>query len=166
LWQEVMKPLLEHEGTSRSQVDRIWASSSRTCFTGVFTIHPDLLPQPHSFISTSLLHCLWASLGYLFQLSVRFFVIWLACKLAISVFLHQLQGHLSPSSSGHPPDILGLWNSSIRSMVRVICIWRVLGLSGKPVPMSALSAYPPSCTDPPMLPSGAFSVSPTSIDIQ
>jgi hypothetical protein len=136
------------------------------CFTGVLTVHPDLLPQLHSVVSTSPLHCLWAYLGYIFQLSVCFFMIWLVCKLAISVFLHQLQGHLSPSSSGHPPDILGLWNSFKISTVGHACIWRVLGSSGKPVPMSALPAYPPSCTDPPMLPSGAFSVSLTSSDVQ
>jgi hypothetical protein len=100
------------------------------CFTGILTVHPDLLPQTtfcHLCLSSALP---LGILDYIFQLSVRFFMIWLACKLAISVFLHQLQGHLSPSSSGHPPDILGLWNSSISSMVRVICIWRVLGLSG------------------------------------
>ena len=136
------------------------------CFTGVLTIHSDLLRQLHSAFSTSLLHCLWTYLGYLFQLSVRFFMVWLACKLAISVFLHQLQGHLFPSSSGHPPYILRLWNSSTISTVGLTCIWRVLGCSGKPVPMSALPAYPPSYTDPPMLPSGAFSVSPTSSDVQ
>src|SRR6266478_9599849 len=100
------------------------------CFTGVFTIHSDLLPQPHSVTPTSLLHCLWASLGYIFQLSVRFFVIWQACKLAISVFLHQLQGHLSPSSSRLPEGILWLKNLSNSSTVGLTCIWRVLGSSG------------------------------------
>ena len=130
------------------------------------TIHPDLLPQPHSVISTSLLHYLWAYLGYIFQLSVRFFMVWLACKLATSVFLHQLQGHLSLSSSRLPEGILWLLTLSTSSMVRVTCTWRVLGCSGKPVPMSALSAYPPSCTDSPMLLLGAFSVLPTSSDVQ
>jgi hypothetical protein len=62
--------------------------------------------------------------------------------------------------------VICLWNLSTSSMVRVICIWRVLGCSGKPVSMSALPAYTPSCTDPPMLPSGAFSVSPTSSNVQ
>ena len=47
------------------------------CFTGVFMIHLDLLPQPHSAFFTSLLHCLWASLDYIFQLSVHFYG-WLA----------------------------------------------------------------------------------------
>jgi hypothetical protein len=160
-----MEPMLEHEGTSRSQVDRIGFMFLH-CFTGVFMIHPDLLPQPHSAFSTSLLHCLWESLGYLLQLSVCFFAVWLACKLAISVFLHQLQGHLSLSSSRLPGGILWPYNLLTSSMVGVIYIWRVLGCSGKPVSMSALPAYPPSCTDPPMLPPGAFSISPTSIDVQ
>jgi len=83
--QETMEPLLE----PNVQVDHKlahWASCSRTDFTGVFTIHSTSTSTTF-VISTSLLLASGPSLGYIFQLSVRFLVI---CGLQIgkSVFLH------------------------------------------------------------------------------
>ena len=46
-----------------------------------------LLLQPFTPTSTCLLHLLWASPGYITELSGRLSVLWLAGNLAISLFL-------------------------------------------------------------------------------
>src|SRR5882672_9351269 len=142
------------------------------CFTGVFTIHSDLLPQPHSVTPTSLLHCLWASLGYIFQLSVRFFVIWQAYKLAISVFLHQLQGHLSPLHPGYLKGSFGYRTYLIALLWDLLAFgecWDLLVslsscLPSQPIPPAVLthlccpqlhSVFPP----PPMMSNNLLQVS-------
>src|ERR1700691_1778392 len=75
-----------------------------------------LLPQPFIPTSTCLLHLLWAPLGYLTQLSGRLSVLWLAGNLAISVFLTQLDSHLSLSSPRLSAVTLVLYNLCTKSM--------------------------------------------------
>ena len=75
-----------------------------------------LLPQPFIHTSTCLLHLLWAPPGYLTQLSGRLSVLWLAGNLAISLFLAQLDSHLSFSSLRLSAVTMGLWNLCTKSV--------------------------------------------------
>jgi len=161
---DAMETPLEHESPSQSQVDRIW-------------LH--VLALLHS----CLYHIFWPPTSTTcFPLYLSFALHLGTSRLSIPAFCMLFYGLVGlqtaniwcfctscriTSPSPHPGYLVGLFGhrtQSISSMV--ICICRVLGLSGKSVPMSAHSAYPPSCTDPPMVPPGAFSVFPTSIDAQ
>lgn len=102
-----------------------------------------LLPQLLAPTTTSLLHLLWASIGYLIQLSGRLSVLWLAGNLAISLFLAQLHSHISLSSLSLSPGILRLWSLSTKSMEGLTCIRSVLGSSGKSVPRTTPPGLPP-----------------------
>jgi hypothetical protein len=51
------------------------------------TIHVPPLPQQLIPTTSSLLHLVWAHLGYITQLSGRLSVLWLTGNLAISLFL-------------------------------------------------------------------------------
>ena len=101
-----------------------------------------LLPQPFIPTSTSLLHLLWAPLGYLTQLSGRLSVHWLAGNLAISLFLAQLDSYLSLSSLRLSAVTLGLWNLCTKSMEGLEYIGSALQPYGKSVPRSTPPALP------------------------
>jgi len=76
---------------------------SWTCF---IVSSPYIIP-PHSLTSTFLLHCIWATLGYLIQPSGRLFVLLLAGNLAISVSdLHQNQKKLLATNSDYLSNYL------------------------------------------------------------
>src|SRR5882724_1784960 len=102
-----------------------------------------LLPQPLALTPASLLHLLWASIGYIIQLSERLSVLWLAGYLAVSLFLAQLHSHLSPSSLSPSTGILRLWRLSTKSVEGLTYIRSAMVSSGKSVPISTLLAYPP-----------------------
>ena len=102
-----------------------------------------LLPQPFIPTSTCLLHLLWAPLGYLTQLSGRLSVLWLAGNLAISLFLAQLDSHLSISSLRLSAVPLGLWNLCTKSVEGLEYIGSALQPYGKSVPRSTPPALPP-----------------------
>ena len=102
-----------------------------------------LLPQQLIPTTSSLLHLLWAPLGYLTQLSGRLSVPWLAGNLAISVFLAQLDSHLSLSSPRLSAVTLGLWNLCTKSMEGLGYIGSALQPYGKSVPRSTPPALPP-----------------------
>ena len=123
-----------------------------------------LLPQQFAPTPASLLHLLWAPLGYLPQLSGRLSVLWLAGNLAISLFLAQLDSHLSLSSLRLSAVTLGLWNLCTKSMEGLEYIGSALQPYGKSVPRSTPPAIPPSFADPLLLPPGALNAFPIFID--
>jgi hypothetical protein len=102
-----------------------------------------LLPQPPIHTSNCLLHLIWASLGYLIQLSGRLSVSWLAGYFAMSLFLAQLHSHLSHSSFSPSPGILRLWKLSTTSREGLQYIRSALGSYGKSVPRSTPPGLPP-----------------------
>ena len=60
---------------SCSQLNHIQSAVLTLCPVCIFAIHPDLQPQPPFLISTSLLHCLCALLGYTIELTGHLFMV-------------------------------------------------------------------------------------------
>ena len=93
-----------------------------------------LLLQPLTPTSSCLLNRLGACLGYLLWLSDHLFIVWLGSNLAISVFLHLLSAHCSPSSTRLSTAHLALQNYSSGSILQLIYLSTLLEPSGKSTP--------------------------------
>src|ERR1700683_1360192 len=93
-----------------------------------------LLLQPLIPTSSSLLHRLGECLGYLLWLSDHLFIVWLGSNLAISVFLHLLTAHCSPSSTRLSTAHLALQNYFSGSILQLIYLSTLLEPSGKSTP--------------------------------
>lgn len=116
--------------------------------------------------SSFLLHHPWAFLGFTIIPFWQLLTTWMACNLLECLFLHCLHPHSSPSSSMLSFAALGLYNSFMRSIVRLIHLCSLLESSGKSVCQVSPSTYPPHCTDPFLPPQIALSVSPSPFDVQ
>src|ERR1700730_9160463 len=98
---------------------------------GIFHIHFGLLPQPLLPFSGFFLHHTWAFLGFIILHFGRLFTTWLAWNMAESVFPHQQDTHLSPTSSSHSNKILLLDNYLTKSTTEFIYLQSLLGSSGE-----------------------------------
>ena len=123
------------------------------------------LPQPLLLPSRFFLHHFWAFLGFTIPPFGRLFTTWMVCNLPGCLILHCLHPHSPSSSSMLSLSILGIYNSSIRSIMRLICLCTFLGSYGKSACQVCLPACLPHCTDPFLPPQFAPSASPTSFDV-
>ena len=127
----------------------------------IFHTHFGLLRQPLLPPSRFFLHHSWAFLGFTILYSGRLFTTWMACNLPGCLILHCLHPHSSSSSSMLSLAILGLYNSFIRPIMRLIGLCSLLGSFGKSACQGSPPTYP-HCTDPVLPPQMALSVSPLS----
>ena len=123
------------------------------------------LPQPFLPTLRSLLYVVWASLGYVFQFSGQLCILWMVCNLPESEFLHCLDPYPSPSSSRLSPYVMAANNSFMRSILELICLCALTGSSSKSSCQPCLPCLSYSFADPFMLQSGAYTVSPISVDV-
>jgi hypothetical protein len=137
LWQEGIQTWWVHEVATRS-TSITFGSFSRGVHN---TIH--VPPLPLIPTTSSLLHLLWAHLGYITQLSGRLSVLWLARNLGISLFLAYLHSHLSLPSLNPSAVTLRLWNLCTRSIEGLEYIRCALEPYGESVPRSTPPALPP-----------------------
>src|ERR1700683_1082257 len=86
----------------------------------------------------------------------------MVCNLLECLFLHCLHPHSSSSSSMLSLAILGLYNSFIRPIMRLIGLGSLLGSFGKSGCQGSPPPSPP-CTSPVLPPQMALSVSPSHI---
>ena len=116
-----------------------------------------------SHLPPALFYIILACLGYLLRPPGHLFIVWLCSNLAISVFLHLLNVHCSPSSTRPSIAHLALQNSSSGSISQLIYLSTLLEPPGKSAPWSILPTHSLSCTDSTLLPQGQLQFSPPPI---
>jgi hypothetical protein len=122
--------------------------------------HYGPLPQPLLPATQSFLHWSWAFIDITIQPFEQLFTTWIAYNVLECLFLQCLHPHPSPSSSMLSPATMGLYNSNMRSIVRLIYLCSFLGSSGKSACQVCPPTYLPHCPDPFLPPQLALSVSP------
>ena len=132
---------------SGSRLDQDMIKTWSECYFVLQPTHYGPLPQPLLPIIQFILHHSWAFLSITIQPLEWLFTIWMVCNLLKCLFLHCLHLHSSPSSSPLFFAIMGLYNSNIRSIVRLIYLCSFLGCSGKSACPVAPLTYPPHCAD-------------------